>query len=92
MIDTMGKKVYSSYAEIDRDLEILKLERSLYLEKMKLSIDNSKQKLQPASLLSSYLGISGKLKLSTVFSVVKTTLPLIILFIKNRKDRSKGAV
>lgn len=84
MTNTMEKKVYSSYAEIERDLEILRLERALYLEKVKLSIDQSKQKLEPVSLLRSYFGISGKINFSTISSVVKIAFPLIVRFMKSR--------
>lgn len=87
MIDTMEKKVYSSYAEIERDLEILRLERALYLEKMKLSFDHTKQQLEPSNLLRSYFSFSGKFNFSTLASMAKIAFPIIVKFMKKRKER-----
>ena len=39
----MQPKKYSSYAEIEHDLEILKLEKEIYFQKMKLSYEKTKE-------------------------------------------------
>ena len=44
----MEKKKYSSYAEIERDLEILKVEKEIYYQKMLLSIDKTKESILPS--------------------------------------------
>ena len=38
----METKKYTSYAEIDRDLEILKLEREIQYKKVQLSVEKIK--------------------------------------------------
>ena len=38
----MEPKKYSSYAQINHDLEILKLEKEIHYKKMLLSIDKTK--------------------------------------------------
>ncbi len=60
----MTPKRYSSFAEIDMDLRILKLEQEVDLESLKLSLKNSKQSLYPTNLLGGFGGIIQKLLLT----------------------------
>ncbi len=46
----MSHKIYSSFEEIDRDLEILELERKIDFEKMKLDVNDVKQSLSPSHI------------------------------------------
>ena len=39
----METKKYTSYAEIDRDLEILKLEKDIHYQKILLSVEKIKE-------------------------------------------------
>ena len=41
----MEQKKYSSYADIDRDLEILKLEKEIHYQKLLLSVKKTKESL-----------------------------------------------
>jgi len=43
----MERKKYSSYAELDRDLEILKLEKEINYQKLVLSIQKTKESITP---------------------------------------------
>ncbi|MDT0675375.1 DUF6327 family protein [Autumnicola musiva] len=52
----MKKKRYTNFAEIDRDLKILKLQTEIDKEEVKLSIDQVKSNISPASLFSSLFG------------------------------------
>ena len=47
----METKIYSSYAEIDRELQILKLEKEIHLQKMFLSFEKTKDSLSPDNLI-----------------------------------------
>lgn len=47
----MEKKRYSSYAQIEQDLEILKVEKELYYQKLLQTFDSTKESLSPKSLL-----------------------------------------
>ncbi|MDR6969465.1 hypothetical protein J2X31_003496 [Flavobacterium arsenatis] len=66
----MERKKYSSYAEIDRDLEILKIEREIHYQKLTKSFDNTKDSLNPSNMIPSVPkmaltvlgGLSGPIK------------------------------
>ena len=47
---------YSSFEEIDKDLEILRLQTEIDMEEIKLSIDETKSKISPVSLAGSAFG------------------------------------
>ncbi|MCO6147628.1 DUF6327 family protein [Flavobacterium sp. NRK1] len=47
----MKLKVYNSYDEINRDLEILKVEKDLAYAKFKRSLDETKDSLQPMNMI-----------------------------------------
>ena len=51
----MENKKYSSYAEIESELEILKLEKEIHYQKMLLSIDKTKESIIP-SKSASFIG------------------------------------
>lgn len=80
----MNTKSYSSYAEIDRDLEILKLERQIHREKLKLGIENAKENLKIGNVLEGYLEFSSEQKTSSMHSIVQLILPLITNFIRSK--------
>lgn len=83
----MKKKVYSSYDEIERDLEILDLERKLHYHKVVRSIDNFKDNFTFINLVSGFLGISKKNAKPLAKTVIMSSLPFLIrklmqLFVK----------
>ena len=43
---------YSSYAQIERDLEILKLEKEIHHQKLVLSFEKTKEILMPNNFMS----------------------------------------
>jgi len=48
----MSQKIYSSFNQINRDLEVLELERKIDFEKMKLDIADVKHSLSPGTIVS----------------------------------------
>ena len=48
----MENKKYSSYAAIDSDLEILKLEKQISYQKLVLSIQKTKDSITPENIVS----------------------------------------
>ena len=44
----METKKYTSYAEIEHDLEILKLEKEIHYKKMQLSFEKTKESFMPS--------------------------------------------
>ena len=51
----MEPKKYSSYVDIDRDLEILKLEKEIHYQKLLLSVKKTKESFEPQNIINSYL-------------------------------------
>ncbi|SHF71882.1 hypothetical protein SAMN05444483_102157 [Salegentibacter echinorum] len=49
-------KQYSSYEEIDRDLEILKLQTDIDKEEMKLSLAKTKSAVSPVTIAGNMVG------------------------------------
>ncbi len=47
----MATKKYSSYAQIDRELEILKIEKEINLQKLYLGIQDIKENLEPKNIV-----------------------------------------
>ena len=52
----MATKKYSSYAQIDRELEILKIERELSLQKLYLELQDVKENLEPKNFVKGLVG------------------------------------
>jgi hypothetical protein len=51
----METKRYSSYAAIESDLEILKLEKEISYQKLVLSIQRTKEQITPQNIVSGFL-------------------------------------
>jgi hypothetical protein len=49
-------KQYSSFEEIDLQLNILKIQRKIAVESLKLNVNRSKENLQPSHLISGFSG------------------------------------
>ena len=76
---------YASYAEIEHDLKILKLEREIYQKKVLLSINKTKESFLPSKSVSLLGDIYNKLFSGTVGSIVKLVIPYVINWYINRK-------
>lgn len=73
----MHPKTYSSYEEIDRDLEILKLQKEIAYEKLSLSVEKTLEGLTPGSMLQSVLDNVGTI--ATKYDLLqKIVIPLLI--------------
>jgi hypothetical protein len=64
----MAKK-YSSYDQINADLEIIKLEREIHLQHILLNVEKTKESLQPENLFQEVLA-SLKCKLSNSYGMI----------------------
>lgn len=81
----METKRYSSYAEIENDLEILKLEKEISYQKLVLSIQKTKDSITPENIVSGFLE-PYKIKIpNSISSIIKTIIPYIINYILNKK-------
>lgn len=83
----MKKKVYSSYDEIDRDLEVLNLERKLHYYKVKQSVEDLKEHLTFTNVTQGLLGISKDDKIPWVRTVFRFTWPFLLKKVFNLFSR-----
>lgn len=81
----METKKYSSYAEIEHDLEILKLEKEIYYQKMKLSFEKTKESVFPSEPVQGFYAVYKKVFSGTLGTVLKIALPYLISWFINRK-------
>jgi len=62
----MNVKRYSTFEEIDTDLKILRLQRDIDKENLKLTYQSTKNNLYPTNLLGGFSGIIQKIVISMV--------------------------
>lgn len=88
----MKPKKYSSYAEIDRDLEILKLENEIQYQKLVKSLNKTKENFTPQNLVDNFIESYvekatipfGKIFKSVLPFALEKTIPLIIKWIRHK--------
>lgn len=81
----MEAKKYSSYAEIERDLEILKLEKEIHYQKLNLCLQKTKESFTPKGMLKNFLGSYKTLFTDNVMLIINIAIPYIIKWIMKRK-------
>jgi hypothetical protein len=81
----METKKYSSYAQIETELEILKLEKELNYQKLVLSIQETKDSFTLQNMASGFLGSYKTIFSNSYVTILKTVLPYIISWIINKK-------
>lgn len=62
----MIHKQYNSFEDIEQDLRILKLQRQIDEEKLKLSFENTKKELYPVNILGGMAPLLQKIAISLV--------------------------
>lgn len=81
----METRKYSSYAQIEHDLEILKIEKEIHYQRIVLSIDKTKESLLPSKSLSLVSQVYEKAFTGTTGTIVKLIIPYLIKWYMNRK-------
>lgn len=81
----MEPKKYSSYAQIELELEILKLEKELNLQKIKLNVEKTKESLLPKNIIKSFLGDYKSILSDYSGTILNIAIPLIINWFTKRK-------
>ncbi|PZX95310.1 hypothetical protein DOS84_01740 [Flavobacterium aquariorum] len=81
----MEAKKYSSYASIDRDLEILKLEKEISYQKLVLSVQKARDQITPENIVSGFLEPYKEAIPNQFLSIIKAAIPYIISYFINRK-------
>lgn len=81
----MEPKKYSSYAEIDHDLKILKVEKEIHYQKILLSIDKTKESFMPSKTVSLMGNIYQKATSGMLGTLLKMAVPYAVNWYINRK-------
>ena len=81
----MEPKKYSSYAEIELELEILKLEKELNLQKIKLNVEKTKESLMPKNIIKSFFGDYKSILSDYSGTILNIAIPLLINWFTKRK-------
>ena len=81
----MDNKKYSSYAEIEHDLAILKVEREIYYQKTVLSFDKTKEIIFPSQTVSFLSSVYQNVFSGTYGTIIKIAIPYVINWFINRK-------
>jgi hypothetical protein len=81
----MEPKKYSSYAQIECELEILKVEKELNLQKIVLNIEKTKESLLPKNLIKSFFGDYKSILSNSSGMIFNIVIPLIINWFTKRK-------
>ena len=85
----MMKKDYTTFDEIDRQLEILKLEREIQIRKLGLNIEQLSEQLSPGNLAKkSIMNIASTVQTSS--SLKSTVIAFLIKYIFNRLKKRKS--
>ncbi len=81
----METRKYSSYAQIENDLEILKIEKEIHYQRIVLSIDKTKESILPSKSLSLVSQVYEKVFTGTTGTIVKLIVPYLINWYMKRK-------
>jgi hypothetical protein len=81
----METKKYSSYAQIELELEILKVEKELNLKRIVLNVEKTKESLLPKNLIKSFLGDYKSILANSSGMIFNIAIPLIINWFTKRK-------
>ena len=84
----METKKYSSYAEIDADLKILRLEREIHYQKIVLGIDKTKESFMPSKSVSFVGDVLQKATTGPIGTILKIAVPYAVNWYINRKRGS----
>ena len=81
----MENKKYSSYAEIELELQILKVEREIHYQRILLGIEKTKESVVPTKAISFVGTIYDQVFSGTYSIIIKTVIPILINWYLNRK-------
>jgi hypothetical protein len=81
----MAYKRYTSYEEIDCELEILKVEKELNFQKIILNVESIKENFRPKNLIKGFLGSYSSILQNSYGKILSFAIPIVINWLKNRK-------
>ncbi|AWG20849.1 hypothetical protein FFWV33_04470 [Flavobacterium faecale] len=81
----MEKKIYSSFEQIEADLEILDIEKQINYQKIILGVQKTKQQFTPSGITRNIFdGFTGAFT-GSYSNYYKLAVPLIIKWMMNKK-------
>ncbi|MBF4492453.1 hypothetical protein IRZ83_06255 [Flavobacterium sp. JLP] len=81
----MEPKKYSSYAEIERDLEILKLQKDINYQKLVLSFQKTKESITPQKIVNGFFSSYKDYFSNNYPKILQSILPFAINWFINKK-------
>ena len=81
----MATKKYSSYAQIDLELEILKVEKELNLKRIVLDVEKTKESILPLNLIKGFVGDYKSILSTYLGTIINIAVPILINWILKRK-------
>ncbi|WP_309642510.1 DUF6327 family protein [Flavobacterium sp.] len=83
----MEAKKYATYAEIEKDLEILKLEKDIQYQKLLLSVQKTRESFTPQGIVKNFLGSYQTIFSESYMTIINMALPYLVkwLFKKFKK-------
>ena len=81
----MQPKIYTSFEQLDRAIEISKIEREIHYQKIVLHVQRTKESFSTRNLLSGLVHINIP---KSIPKVLKYVLPLLIQWFLNKKRGS----
>jgi len=81
----MEKKKYSSYAEIDKDLEMLKVEKEINYQKLVLGFQKTKESITPQKMVNGFVSSYTDYFKSSYPQILQSILPFVINWFMNKK-------
>jgi hypothetical protein len=81
----MESKKYSSFAQIDREVEILKIEKEISYQKIIFRYQALKENASPQKVLNNFLGSSKTIFTGSLGSILNIVVPYVIKRIINKK-------
>jgi hypothetical protein len=83
----MKTKKYSTYAQIDRDLEVLKIEKEIEYHKLVLCFQKTKESFTLQGIVNNFLSSYKSILSNSYIDIIKVGLPYLIRwFIKRKRD------
>lgn len=83
----MQNKIYSSFEEIDRELEILAIEKEISYNKLILSSENFTSFFTAKTIFKKIISSGLNLFSSPNFSIIKLILPIVYNWFLNKKSK-----
>ncbi len=81
----MGTKKYTSYAEIEQELAILKLEKEINYNKIKLNFERTKESIVPFQTITNVGNIFSNFISGPYGTILKIAVPFVIKWFVNKK-------